>query len=417
MSESNTITNLPRRTQRRLALLAAAAAAVAAGSAAITAGLFSLKAEAAPQAAAPVAMPVSVAQVVSQDVAAWNDFSGRLEAVEKVDLRARVAGTVQQVHFREGSLVRAGDLLISLDAAPFAAEVARAEAQVAAAEARVAFSASEQQRAQRLWDERAIAQREYDERANAAREAQARLRAEQAALQTARLNLSYTQLRAPISGRIGRAEITAGNQVGAGAGAPVLATLVSVSPIYASFDADEKIVAQALQSLPGGASARAAIERIPVQMNGNGGAPIDGRLQLINNQVDAASGTVRLRAVFDNRDGALMPGQFARLRLGQASSQQALLVNERAVGTDQDKRYVIVIGGDNKAAWREVTLGANVNGLRVVSSGLKGDERIVVSGVQRVRPGTLVEPRAVAMDAKPEVIARAERAGAANGNS
>jgi multidrug efflux system membrane fusion protein len=355
-------------------------------------------------------MPVSVAAVLQKDIALWDEFSGRLEAVQRVDVRPRVSGAVQAVHFREGSLVKAGDLLVTIDPAPYQAEVARVEAQVAAAQARVTYTQSEAQRAKSLWDDRAVAKREFDEKDNAAREAAANLRAAQAALQSAQLNLGYTQVRAPVAGRVGKVEVTTGNLVAAGAGAPVLTTLVSVSPIYASFDADEKVVREALATLPGGAAERRGLERIPVEMltpNGNlSDKAITGRLQLVDNQVDARSGTLRVRAQFDNKDGALIPGQFAKLRMGQASREAALLVNERAVGTDQDKRYVIVVGVGNQAEWRPVTLGASVNGLRVVTSGLKGGERIVVGGVQRVRPGSVLAPKDVAMDAKPELAAQ-----------
>jgi multidrug efflux system membrane fusion protein len=331
---------------------------------------------------------------------------------------------VQSVHFREGALVNKGDLLITIDPAPYAADVERASAQVVAAQARQAFTRSEAERAQRLLDEKAIAQREHDERSNALREADANLRASQAALQTAKLSLGYTEVRAPVAGRVGRLEITVGNLVAAGPGAPVLTTLVSVSPIYASFDADEQIVTRALRDLQGleksGASARAQLERIPVQMwtgtqsldaaGITADKPFTGRLQLVDNQVDAKSGTVRVRAVFDNKDGSLIPGQFARLRLGQATTTPALLVNERAVGTDQNKKFVMVIDAENKANYREVTLGANVNGLRIVTAGLKPSERIVVNGLQRVRPGALVAPEPVAMDKKPELHAKGDGA-------
>jgi multidrug efflux system membrane fusion protein len=316
---------------------------------------------------------------------------------------------VQTVHFREGALVAKGELLITIDPAPYAAEVDRADAQVVAAQARVSYSRSEFERAKRLLDEHAIAQREFDERNNAQREADANLRAAQAALQTARLSLGYTQVRAPVAGRVGKLEITTGNLVAAGPGAPVLTTLVSVSPIYASFDADEQIVTRALHDLQdpaksGGSSARAQIERIPVQMGTAAtlDTPFVGRLQLVDNQVDAKSGTVRVRAVFDNKDGSLMPGQFAKLRMGQVKTASALLVNERAVGTDQNKKYVMVIGADNTAAYREVTLGAHVNGLRIVTAGLKPQERVVVNGLQRIRPGALVAPQAVGMELKAE---------------
>lgn len=397
--------NMSRRTGTIAAATALTAlAAIVAG----TFGLTSSPAEANGAAAAPPATPVSVATVVASEVAASHEFSGRLEAIERIEVRSRAAGTVQAVHFREGALVKQGDLLFSIDAAPYAAEVERAEAQAMAARSRLDHARSEHERSQRLWDERAIAQREFDERTNGLREGEANLRAAEAALQSAKLNLGYTQVRAPIAGRIGRIEINAGNLVAAGPGAPVLTTLVSVSPIYASFDADEQVIVRALKDLPGGASARAQLERIAVQMGtaATPQLPFEGRLQLIDNQVDTKSGTIRVRAVFDNKDGSLIPGQFARLRMGEAKAGSALLINERAVGTNQDKRYVMVVGADSKAVWREVKLGASVNGLRVVSEGLKAGERIVVNGLQRVRPGMTLAPREVAMDAKPEVTAQ-----------
>ncbi|MBA4330242.1 MAG: efflux transporter periplasmic adaptor subunit [Polaromonas sp.] len=355
-------------------------------------------------ATAPAAIPVSVATVVQSDVAAWDEFSGRLEAVERVDIRSRVAGTLQSMHFREGALVKKGELLLTIDPAPYAAEVQRAEAQVGAAQARVAQAKGEQERAQRLWSEQAISKREFDERSNGQREADANLRAAQAALQTAQLSLGYTQVRAPVAGRVGKLEVTVGNLVAAGPGAPVLTTLVSVSPIYASFDADEQVVAKALKDVSSGGERR--LERIPVQMGtaASSDTPFEGRLQLVDNQVDAKSGTVRARAVFDNKDGQLMPGQFARIRMGQATQATALLVNERAVGTDQNKKYVLVVGEGNKAEYREVLLGASVNGLRVVKNGLAPNERIVVNGLQRVRPGALVAPQPVEMSAKAELL-------------
>jgi multidrug efflux system membrane fusion protein len=368
--------------------------------------------------AEPPATPVSVATVVQSDVSAWDEFSGRLEAVERVDIRSRVAGTIQAVHFREGALVKKGDLLLTIDPAPYAADVERADAQVASAQARVAQAKGEHERSQRLWNEQAISRREFDERLNGKGEAEANLRAAQAALQTANLSLGYTQVRAPVAGRVGRLEVTVGNLVAAGPGAPVLTTLVSVSPIYASFDADEQIIARALKDAQGAAASAGAgrnLERIPVQMGtaASTDTPFEGKLQLVDNQVDAKSGTVRARAVFDNKDGQLMPGQFARIRMGQATTASALLVNERAIGTDQNKKFVMVIGADNKATYREVTLGASVNGLRVVKGGLQANERIVVNGLQRIRPGALVAPQAVDMSARAELAKPLVVAGAA----
>lgn len=353
--------------------------------------------------AAPGPVPVSVASVEKRDVAVWDEFAGRLEAVERVEVRPRVAGTVLSVHFREGALVKQGDLLVTIDPAPYAAEVERAEAQVVAAEARVTLAKGEMERGEQLWSTRNVSQRDLDQRVNAHREAQGNLRSAQAGVTAAKLNLAYTEVRAPVAGRVGKSEITVGNQIAAGPGTSYLTTLVSVNPIYASFNADEQVVIKALKSLEVKGDAYAQIERIPVQMGTamNDGTPITGRLQLIDNQVDARSGTIRARAVFDNADGALIPGQFARLRLGQAKSVPALLVNDRAVGTDQDKKFVLLVGPDNKVEYREVTLGVSADGLRTVSNGLDAGDKIVVSGLHRVRPGAVVQPTPVQMDLKP----------------
>ena len=388
---------VPLQARRRLWVAGTTLTAVAAALASVFM-LQSGPAKATPSPAAQ-ATPVSVATVVQSDVATWNDFSGRLEAVERVDIRSRVAGTVEAVHFREGALVKAGDLLLTIDPAPYQADVDRADAQVFAAESRFANAKSNYERSKQLLQDHAISQREYDDSLNAQSEADANLRSAKAQLQTAQLSLGYTQVRAPVAGRVGKLEITTGNLVAAGPGAPVLTTLVSVSPIYASFDADEQVVAHALRELPAGASARAQIEKIPVQMGtvDDTATPIAGHLQLVDNQVDARSGTVRVRAVFDNADGALMPGQFAHVRMGTVKAEPALMVNERAVGTDQSKKFVMVVGADDKANYREITLGANVDGLRIVTSGLKPNERVVVNGLQRVRPGALIAPQMVAM--------------------
>jgi multidrug efflux system membrane fusion protein len=379
-----------RSTNRKLVTTAASLGVIALA-AGIAFGLSGSGSAASEQPPAPQAIPVEVATVVRREVTAWDEFSGRLEAVERVEVRSRVAGAVQSVHFVEGSLVKRDDLLIRIDPAPYAAEVERAQAQVVAAQARLNYTRSEHARAQRLWEASAIAQRELDERANAEREADANLRAAQAALQSARLDLGYTEIRAPVSGRVGRLEITVGNLVAAGPGAPVLTTLVSVDPIYASFDAGEQVVARALKEAP-------RLKSIPVEMETvtNGGTRSRGFLQLVDNQVNPRSGTVRVRAVFDNKDGSLMPGQFVKLRMGRAQPQAGILVAERAIGTDQSKRYVMVVGAGDKAVYREVTLGASIGASRIVASGLEPGERIVVNGLQRVRPGAQLAPQSTA---------------------
>jgi multidrug efflux system membrane fusion protein len=347
------------------------------------------------KATAAPATPVTVATVQPKDVTSWQEFSGRLEAVDRVQVRPRVAGAIQAVHFREGALVKQGDLLVTIDPATYEAAVAQVQAQVAAAESRVDLTKLELDRGRRLSDGKTISQSDLDTRAGAYNEAQANLRAAQAALQTAQLNLDYTQVRAPISGRVGKAEVTAGNLVAAGSASPELTTLVSVDPVYASFSASEQVVTQALSQLSQGDGVVPPVEQIPVQIGtaNDSGTPIVGRLQLIDNEVDAASGTITVRAVFGNTGGRLIPGQFVRVRMGQPKAETKVMISERAIGTDQDKKFVFVVGADNKVAYREIKLGDLNDGQRIVESGLASGDRIVTNGLQRVRPGALVDPQ------------------------
>ncbi len=362
-------------------------------------GTIALTTHAASQAAAPAATPVTVAVVNEQNVTSWEDFSGHLEAIDRVEIRPRVAGAIKAIHFREGSLVKTGDLLVTLDPAPFEADAARARADVAAAQARLTLATSEQARAQRLWNDHAIAQSEVESKLNDLKAAQANLDAARAQLQSANLNLSYTQVRAPVSGRVGRIEVTVGNLVGSGPQSAVLTTLVSVSPIYASFDADEAVIGRTIADIKAATGAH-ALETVPVTVETGtpGEAPIMGHLQLIDNQFDNTSGTLRARAVFNNPDGRLIPGQFVRVHLSAAAAKPALLVSELAIGTDQSKRFVYVVGADHKVAYREVTLGGTANGLRIITSGLKDGEKVIVSGIQHVGPGSAVAEQVVAMD-------------------
>ena len=384
---------------RRLTLMATAAVLIVAGASAATLAL-APKAES--QAAAQ-AVPVSVATVSEQNVAAWTDFSGHLEAVDRVEIRPRVAGAIKAIHFREGALVKAGDLLVTIDPAPYLADVNRAKANAASAQARLTLAQSEQARAQRLWDDQAIAKSDLEGKENELKAAQAGVDAAQAELQISNLNLSYTQVRAPVSGRVGRIEVTVGNLVASGPQAQMLTSLVSVSPIYASFDADEAVVDRTLQDLQ---SQSGKLDSIPVTVETGtaGEAPVEGHLQLIDNQFDNGSGTLKARAVFSNADGRLIPGQFVRVHMGAAATRPALLVNEAAVGTDQDKRFVYVVDKTHKVSYREVTLGGTINGLRIVQSGLKSGEHVVIDGVQHVGPGTVVAEQPVAMDKKQPVV-------------
>ncbi|GFM90428.1 efflux RND transporter periplasmic adaptor subunit [Pseudomonas cichorii] len=344
-----------------------------------------------PPAAAAAPVAVAMMQVKKNTIRTWDDFSGRLEAVDRVLIRPQVAGQIKEIRFQEGQLVKQGDVLLTIDAAVYAAAVAQAEAQVASARARKLYTSGEAERARKLWPARAIAQNILEQRENEALEADAQLKAAQANLRLAQINLGYTEVRAPISGRIGRREVTTGNLVAAGPEGPVLTTLVSVDPIYLSFDADEQAVVRALDTF----SQRDQLANVPVRVTGQGFQATEGRLQLLDNQIDPQSGTVRMRAVLANPDGQLVPGQFARLQMGQVQAREAILVEERSIGTDQDRRYVLILDDQNKVSYRQISLGARVDTQRIVTSGLAEGDRIIVDGMQRVRPGALVTPQPV----------------------
>ncbi len=364
-------------------------------------GLFDFqKAAATEQVAAPPAVPVTVETVKPRRISVWQDFSGRLEAVERVDLRSQVSGAIQSVHFREGSMVKAGDLLITIDDAAYRAAVAQAEGQVASARARLDFAAAEVERGKALFANRTIAKSDIAQRESTYAEAAASLKGAEANLDAARIRLGHTEIRAPISGRTGRLALTSGNLVAEGAASPLLTTIVSVDPVYASFNVGEDTIARLLQKLPvrdGGP----ALDQVPVEILAAGDGPsMKGRLQLVNNEVDEASGTVRVRAQLDNPDGRLIPGQFVRIRIGDPGAGEKLAISERAVGTDQDKKFVLLVDKANVATYRPVELGAAVEGGRIVESGLAAGDRIIVGGLQRVRPGAAVAPEEKAASAQ-----------------
>ena len=375
---------MPKR-QQRLVLAATLAALFCLGG-----GYAVYHRQAAAATALPAAVTVDVALVGSSAITEWQEYSGRLEAIERVDIHPQVSGILTAVHFKDGSLVKKGDLLFTIDPRPFAAELARAEALLAAAEARAAYTASDLARGERLLAENAIARRDFDEKQNAAREAVANVQGAKAALRVAQLNLDYTRISAPIAGRVSRAEVTVGNLVAPGNG-PALTTLVSAERIYAAFDVDEQSYLKVINATKG--------QALPIHLGlaDDDGYSLDGRLASVDNRLDSSSGTIRLRAIVDNPDGRLLPGLYARVRLGGASPRQVVLIDEKAVGTDQAKRFVLVVGEGNQTAYREVQLGSVHEGQRVVESGLKAGETIVVNGLQRVRPGDTVQPNKVVM--------------------
>jgi multidrug efflux system membrane fusion protein len=389
------------RAQLRPAVLALAGAGLAA---AMLSGCGDATGKVA-EASAPAAPPVSAALVLERQVAETQEFSGRLEAIERVEIRSRVSGFITAVNFKPGSEVKKGDVLFVIDPRPYQAEAARAEANAASTRAKLELARRELARAESLLADKAIAKREYDEAAAAQKELEANAAAAQAQLEAARLNLAYTRVTSPIDGRVSKAEITLGNLVDASA---VLTSVVSLDRIYASFDGDEetylRVGARAQQGAP---------VAVRVGLANEEGFPHEGRLEFVDNQLDPRTGSVRMRAAFDNADRTLAPGLFARVQLGAADSSKAVLISDRAVATDQSRKYVFVVGADNKAEYRPVTLGPAVDGLRVVRAGLKGGEKIVVNGLQRVRPGAPIAARMVAMDAADKPVALAANAAAA----
>lgn len=379
--------------RNRIALLVVFAAIIAAG------GSYALLrtpagAQAAQAQGAPAAPGVEVAAALGKTIVDWQRYSGRLEAIDRVDIRPQVSGTLTAVHFQDGSLVNKGDVLFTIDPRPFTAELERAAAQLAAAKARASFTATELARGQRLLGDNAIARRDFEEKQNASREAAANLQGAQAALESAKLNLNYTRIEAPVSGRVSRAEVTVGNVVAAGANSVPLTTLVSVSRMYASFDVDEQTFLKYVNPTRNGKSGTVPVE---LGLANEEGYSRNGFVQSVDNRLDATSGTIRVRAVFDNADGLLLPGLYARVRLGGSAPRPAVLIDEKAIGTDQDKRFVLVLDDTNRAVYRAIKVGANQAGLRVVESGLNAGERIVVNGLQRIRPGDVVSPTDVPM--------------------
>ncbi|MBP0589357.1 efflux RND transporter periplasmic adaptor subunit [Paraburkholderia sp. LEh10] len=347
----------------------------------------------APAQSTPTIVPeVDVATVVQKTITDWQTYSGRLAAVEKVEVRPLVSGTIVSVNFQDGALVKKGDVLFVIDPRPYQAEVDRAAAQLAAAQSRAGYAQSDWERAQRLIGDSAIAKRDYDEKQNAAREASANVKAAQAALEAAQINLGYTKIVAPVSGRVSRAEITLGNVVNAGASAAPLTTLVSVSPIYAEFDADEQTYLQYISQVK-------SDSKVPVELGlaNETGYSRKGTIQSVDNRLDTSSGTIRVRARFDNADGSLVPGLYARVKVGGSEPHAALLIDDAAIGTDQDKKFVFVVDKDSQVAYREVQIGSLQGNLRVIKAGLQPGDRIVVNGTQRVRPGAQIRAHVVPM--------------------
>jgi multidrug efflux system membrane fusion protein len=359
-----------------------------------------------PKAPAPALVEVSVAEVVCKQISDSDEFTGRLEAVDAVEVRPRVSGYLQSVHFKEGAIVRQGDLLFQIDPRPFQAEVDRLKGDLAQARAQLSRAQSDFQRAERLHNNDGMSAEEYDRRAAVRSESEARIASTEGALRGAELNLEFTRVIAPIPGRVGRAEITEGNLVEGGAGQiKPLTTLVSLDPIYVYFDVDEQTYlkyARVTQSRE--ASSHELRGAAHLGLADEDGFPHAGQVSFVDNQVSSSTGTIRLRATFANKNLALTPGLFARIRLQGSGAQSGCLARDEAVITDLNQKYVFVLGKNSTLEYRPVKLGPITDGLRVVRDGLHEGDVIVVSGLQRVRPGVAVSPKKVSMAGQPALL-------------
>jgi len=353
------------------------------------------------ESAAPPPPAVNAAPVLIKPIRQWDEFSGRIEAVQTVQLRPRVSGYIDSVNYREGDEVKAGDVLFTIDARSYRAALAQAQAQLARARSAAGQTKGEADRAKKLTDLQAMSTELYEQRRSAADEAGAEVQAAQAAVDSAKLDLEWTKVRAPIAGRAGRALVTAGNLVGAGDAASVLTTVVS-DQVQVHFDADEATFLRYSQLAREGARPSGRDGNLPVKVAlvGEDSYPHDGQVDFVDNQLSAGTGTIRVRALMDNADHSLVPGLYARVRLPGSGEFEAVLVDDKAVLTDQDRKYVYVVDGEGKAQRRDVELGRLADGLRIVSGGLKAGDKVVIDGVQKIfMPGMPVQAKVVAMQA------------------
>ena len=349
---------------------------------------------------APTAPPptVTVVQPVAREVIEWDEYIGRLESPETVEVRARVNGYLDKVHFKEGKEVKKGDLLFTIDPRPYQAEFDHANGEYQRALAQVELAQNDFERAKRLIATKAISEEDYDTKSKTYAAAQAAVVSAKAVMESAKLNLEFTEVRSPIDGRTSRAFVTQGNLVSGGllgAGATLLTTVVSLDPLYCYADADERAILKYLQLRREGSRVSARDERIPAEMGlaDETGFPHKGFIDFVDNRVDPNTGTLRGRGVFPNADHSLSPGFFARMRLPGSGKYPALLIPDRALGSDQAQKFVYVVNAEKKVEFRAVTVGPIIDGLRVVKTGLKPSESIIVEGLLRVRPGVVVDAK------------------------
>lgn len=354
-------------------------------------------------AAPPPALPVKVAQPLVRKIIEWDEFTGRFEPVSMVEVRARVSGYLEARNFKDGQVVEKGQLLFVIDPRPYEAVVERAKAELARASTRQDLTASDLSRAEKLLASRAISQEEYDSRRQARREADAQVTSARAALRTAELDLEFTQIKSPLRGRISDRKVDLGNLVTGGSmQSTMLTTIMAVDPVYLSFDVSEADYLRYTRLRNQAGAARGEALPVYAKLADEKDWVRRGRIDFIDNQLDSRSGTIRLRAVFDNPDGLLTPGVFARLRVPGSAEHDAILVPDVAIASDQAKKIVMAVGEDGTVTPKPVTLGPIVDGLRVIRSGIGPDDRIVIEGIQRARPGGKVAPQVAKIEAKPD---------------
>ena len=353
-------------------------------------GIYHASAKSAPQPQAPAANPVAVEALKPQTVKPFAEFSGRIQAVDYAEIRPQVAGRITEIRFKDGQEVKAGDVLFVIDPRPYQAAAAKAAGDLASAVNNARLAKIERDRGERLINAQALARESYDQRVTADSVAQAAVKSAQASLAAAQVDVDHAFVKAPISGRISRAEITVGNLVGSATSAPqLLASIVSDNGVYADFEVDEQTYLN---------SVRDQTQAIPIELTVQGDSQAKtyhGVIQSFDNHINPGSGTIRARARFANQDGSLVPGMFVSVRMGGGTLANALLVPETAIGNDQSKRFVFVVGQGDKAEYREVALGSTVDGNRVVISGLKSGDRVILDGLQKLAPGAPVAPHAV----------------------
>ena len=348
-------------------------------------------------ATAPAPVPVTVAEVSCKQIGEVDEFTGHLEAPDTVEVRPRVSGYLQRVLFKEGSIVQKGDVLFLIDPRPFQAEVDRLQGDLAQAKAESQRAENDFQRAERLHNNDGMSKEEYDRRNSARAAAVARIASIEGSLRGAQLNLEFTRITAPITGRVGRAEITEGNLVEAGANQKPLTTLVSLDPLYAYFDADQQTFLKYAKGSRAGGHSRELGNTVLLALSDSDNFNHVGHVSFIDNQVNATTGTIRVRATFSNKDLALTPGLFARVRLEAPGSYMGCLTRDESVVTDLNQKYVFVVGKNNTLEYRAVQIGPISEGLRVIRKGLNPGDVVVVDGIQRVRPGSPVTPKKVAL--------------------